>query len=134
MPTLIDNLNQIESIKTDIRSAIQDKGVDMTGVSFVDYPSKIGDIQTGGTGYTVDDIIDGYLPGVTSINSTCNMFNTAGCWYTVETVNLPNAEYIAGWAFWQCPNLTYVSAPAAVEIDLGCFQQCQNLSEAYVQL
>ena len=100
-------------------------GVDGFSQVTVEVPQSV-------TGYTVDDIIDGYLPGVTSINSTCSMFVTAGCWYTVETVNLPNAQYIAGWAFWECPNLTYVSAPAAVEIDLGCFQHCQNLSEAYL--
>ena len=48
MSQLIDNLNTIESIKTDIKSAIENKGVDMTGVSFPGYASKIGEISGGG--------------------------------------------------------------------------------------
>ena len=45
MSQLIDNLNTIESIKTDIKQAIENKGVDMTGVSFPGYASKIGEIS-----------------------------------------------------------------------------------------
>ena len=45
MSQLIDNLNTIESIKTDIKAAIENKGVDMTGISFPDYASKIGEIS-----------------------------------------------------------------------------------------
>ena len=48
MSQLIDNLNTIVSIKSDIKSAIENKGVDMTGVSFPDYASKIGEISGGG--------------------------------------------------------------------------------------
>ena len=48
MSQLIDNLNIIESVKTDIKSAIEAKGVDMTGVSFPGYASKIGEISGGG--------------------------------------------------------------------------------------
>ena len=48
MSQLIDNLNTIVSIKTDIRSAIENKGVDMTGVSFGSYADKIGEISGGG--------------------------------------------------------------------------------------
>ena len=48
MSQLIDNLNIIESVKTDIKTAIEAKGVDMTGVSFPGYASKIGEISGGG--------------------------------------------------------------------------------------
>ena len=48
MSQLIDNLNTIESIKTDIKSAIENKGVDMTGVSFGSYADKSGEISEGG--------------------------------------------------------------------------------------
>ena len=48
MSQLIDNLNIIESVKTDIKAAIENKGVDMTGVSFPGYASKIGEISGGG--------------------------------------------------------------------------------------
>lgn len=49
MSQLIDNLNSIDSIKSGIKSAIEAKGVDMTGLSFADYPGAISSIQTGGT-------------------------------------------------------------------------------------
>ena len=48
MSQLIDNLNTIVSIKSDIKSAIENKGVDMTGVSFGSYADKIGEISGGG--------------------------------------------------------------------------------------
>ena len=70
MSQLIDNLNIIESVKTDIKTAIENKGVDMTGVSFPGYASKIGEITTSfvtvplnvsanGT-YTPGQGVDGY--------------------------------------------------------------------------
>ena len=60
MSQLIDNLNTIESIKTDIKAAIENKGVDMTGVSFPGYASKIGEISGGGTvGWDQKSITEG---------------------------------------------------------------------------
>ena len=75
MSQLIDNLNLIVSIKSDIKSAIENKGVDMTGLSFPDYPAAISSIQTGGGSaviegltitsngtYTAREGVDGYSP------------------------------------------------------------------------
>ena len=161
MPTLIENLNQIDSIKTDIKSAIQNKGVDMTGMSFQDYPAAIGSITTtfvtetlsvseNGTynpgegvdgfsqvvvsvpqsvqGYTLNQIIDGDLPGVTTIDSTINYFMVAGCWYTVETVNLPNCVYITDNAFQGCESLESFSAPICQEVGWYAFTGCNALT------
>lgn len=47
MSQLTDNLNTIAVIKENIKDAIEDKGVDMSGVSFASFPDKIGEIQTG---------------------------------------------------------------------------------------
>ena len=77
MSQLIDNLNTIESVKTDIKSAIENKGVDMTGVSFPGYASKIGEITTSfvtiplnvsanGT-YTPGEGVDGYSQVVVDV-------------------------------------------------------------------
>ena len=69
MPTLIENLNLINSYKSDIKSAIEDKGVDMTGVAFSGYASKIGEIQfltdslgvsQNGTYFASDEGLDGW--------------------------------------------------------------------------
>ena len=75
MSQLTDNLNLIASIKSDIKSAIENKGVDMTGVSFPGYASKIGEISGGGGSaviegltitsngtYTAGEGVDGYSP------------------------------------------------------------------------
>ena len=45
---LLENLYSISSIKEEIKTAIESKGVDMTGLSFADYPGAISSIQTGG--------------------------------------------------------------------------------------
>lgn len=47
MSQLTDNLNTIAVIKENIKDAIENKGVDMSGVSFASFPDKIGEIQTG---------------------------------------------------------------------------------------
>ena len=74
MSQLTDNLNLIASIKSDIRSAIENKGVDMTGRSFPDYPAAICQISAGGGAvikglqitsngtYTAGAGVDGYSP------------------------------------------------------------------------
>lgn len=39
------NLNNIKQIKENIKTALENKGVNMTGTSFQDYPSKIYEIE-----------------------------------------------------------------------------------------
>lgn len=70
MSKLIENLNLIESYKLDIKSAIEAKGVDMTGLSFADYPGAISSIQTGGN-YGQIDIVDNgtYYPSVYGVDA-----------------------------------------------------------------
>ena len=43
--TLIDNLNAIDNCKKDIKTALENKGVDMTGVAFAGYAEKINALQ-----------------------------------------------------------------------------------------
>ena len=43
--SLIDNLNAINDCKTDIKDALESKGVDMSGVAFSDYAEKIRSLQ-----------------------------------------------------------------------------------------
>ena len=43
--SLIDNLNVINTCKEDIRTALIDKGIDMTNVAFSDYAEKIASLQ-----------------------------------------------------------------------------------------
>jgi hypothetical protein len=43
--TLIENLNAIDNCKKDIKTALENKGVDMTGVTFAGYAGKIDALQ-----------------------------------------------------------------------------------------
>lgn len=47
---VIDNLNTIKTIKEQIKMSISEKGIDMNGVVFNEYPDKIQEIKTGGDG------------------------------------------------------------------------------------
>lgn len=48
--TISDKLQDLIDIKQDIKEAIENKGVDMTGVEFRSYAEKINEIETGGGG------------------------------------------------------------------------------------
>ena len=89
MSQLIDNLNTIESVKTDIKSAIENKGVDMTGVSFPGYASKIGEISGGG-GWDQKSFTEGTINIINLDNSAS--FVASSAFYrnnTIQTANLP---------------------------------------------
>ena len=47
--SIVDKLVSIETAKESIKSAITEKGVDLTGVSFIDYGGKISEISGGGS-------------------------------------------------------------------------------------
>ena len=48
MATIAENLQTIQNIKQDIKTAIENKGVDMTNTPFSEYSTKIDEITTGG--------------------------------------------------------------------------------------
>lgn len=48
--TISDKLQDLIDIKQAIKEAIENKGVDMTGVPFTEYADKIDEIETGGGG------------------------------------------------------------------------------------
>ena len=50
MATISENLLALQQAKTDIKTAIESKGQDLTDVPFTEYHVKIADIQTGGGG------------------------------------------------------------------------------------
>ena len=69
MATIAENLQTIQNIKQNIKTAIENKGVDMSNTTFSDYSTKIDEITTGGSldfspiGYDAQlsrSIIDGY--------------------------------------------------------------------------
>lgn len=131
MSQLIDNLNTIESIKTDIKAAIENKGVDMTGVSFPGYASKIGEISGGGTvGWDQKSFTEGNIEIINLDNSASFVVSSAFDGNkTIQTVNLPYATIVRNYAFRSCTSLTQVSLPMCSNIATYAFYGCASLSQ-----
>lgn len=135
MSQLTDNLYSIDAIKSDIKSAIEAKGVDMTGLSFPDYPAAIGSISGGGGGFTEKDITERAFAIVNLTNSASFVASYAFTWYNVlQTVDLSQCLVINNYAFSRCLNLITVSAPNVTSIKDGAFRQCSNLQSVYLPL
>lgn len=128
--TTVEKLNYLISIKQDIKSAIENKGVDMTGVSFPGYASKIGDIASG-VGYTDRDVIEARYQ-YSIANSASFVYSSCFEYKLVETVDLPNCLYVGSKAFYYCANLTTVNLPACTTLYQLAFRNCGNLS--YISL
>ena len=129
MSQLIDNLNIIESVKTDIKSAIENKGVDMTGVSFPGYASKIGEISGGG-GWDQKSLTERNIEIINLDNSAS--FVAGYAFYNnsyIQTVNLPYATTVRISAFYGCTSLSQVSLPMCSSIGSNAFNYCSSLSQ-----
>ena len=143
MSQLIDNLNTIVSIKSDIKSAIENKGVDMTGVSFPGYASKIGEISGGGTfvtetlnvsvnnTYYPGQGVDGFSQVVVDVPQSVIGFTqknlTEG---TIEIINLDNsASFVASSAFMNNKKIQTVNLPYATSVGATAFYECISLTQ-----
>ena len=129
MSILTNNLNSILSIKTDIKSAIEAKGVDMTGISFPDYASKIGEISGGG-GWDQKSLTEG-TNEMTNLDNTASFVASYAFAYNmnIQTVNLPYATTVGNSAFFYCPSLIQVSLPMCIYIGRYAFWECVSLSQ-----
>ena len=124
--TTVEKLNYLISIKSDIKSAIENKGVDMTGVSFPGYASKIGDIASG-VGYTDRDIIEArYQYNIA--NSASFVYSSCFEYKLVETVDLPNCLYVGSNGFYYCASLTTVNLPVCTSLYNNAFRNCARLT------
>ena len=142
MPTLIDNLNLINSYKSDIKSAIENKGVDMTGVSFGSYADKIGEIQTGGTFVTETlsvSVNNTYYPGqgVDGFSQVIVDVPQSVTGYTEKEIteetyaiyNLSNsASFVHRNVFEGDLDLLTVNLPNASYVGSEAFKMCSNLT------
>ena len=111
--SLYDNLNTIKSVKEDIKTAIINKGQDMTDVPFSGYAEKINNITTGG-GATLTDILQGTaILSAEIIDPNCEYVKIGVCANnnTLTTVSLLNCKNIEEQAFRGCSNLTNITLP-----------------------
>lgn len=138
MSELISNLNTIESCKLDIKSAIEAKGVSMSGVSFPDYATAIGSITTqfvteslsvsqNGT-YTPGQGVDGFSQVSVNVPQSVTGFTEEQLTErTFNIVNLNNsASYVASYAF-VYSNVISVSLPNCTTINAYAFNSCYDL-------
>ena len=142
MPTLIDNLNLINSYKSDIKSAIENKGVDMTGVSFGSYADKIGEITTTFVTETLNVTQNNtYYPGQGVDGFSEVVVNVPQTGYNEKDVternfgivNLSNsASFVASYAFYSMPTLKTVYLPNCISINRNGFTGCGSLSSVYL--
>ena len=131
MSQLTNNLNSILSIKADIKSAIEAKGVDMTGVSFPGYASKIGEIQGGGSGDFELLLTQGESTSMRNISNSASFVGSYAFYRspTVQTVTLPNCDYIGSYAFYSCSTLQTISLPVCKSVYNSAFYNCTSISE-----
>ena len=139
--TTVEKLNNLISIKQDIKTAIENKGVDMTGVSFPGYASKIGEITTSfvtvplnvsanGT-YTPGQGVDGYSQVVVDVPQSVTGFTeknlTEG---TIGIINLNNsASFVASDTFYRNSTIQTVNLPYATIVNDYAFYGCKSLSQ-----
>lgn len=113
--TIQDNLNRIQQAKSDIKAAIESKGVYVDEADKIDiYASKIYEIEQGGGGFNVVDIIDGVqlynmimyegfagpvvLKGtITGIDNISPEYNNAT--YYVDGLKVYRGNYLEGMSF-----------------------------------
>ena len=131
MSQLIDNLNIIVSVKADIKAAIENKGVDMTGVSFPGYASKIGEISGGGTvGWDQKSFTEGTVEIINLDNSASFVASSAFTGNkTIKTVNLPYTTTVGYSAFYACSLLNQVNLPMCSSIGNYAFYVCSLLNQ-----
>ena len=121
--SLIGNLNEIKSIKETIKTTLENKGVDMTGVPFSGYADKISDM------YVQKDICE-------EAYDIKNIYNSASFVAfkgfdedpQIETINLPNCELVKNYAFRSCHQLTTANLPECKIVGNAAFDSCEQLS------
>lgn len=139
MSELTTNLNNILSIKGDIKTAIESKGVDMTGVSFPDYANKIGEIPVGGTmgqlsvlsngTYTPPTGIDGWDRVTVDVPQSVTGFTEKEITEGVQIVNLNNsASSVHPFTFAGNSYLQTVNLPNCTIVNELAFASCNNLT------
>ena len=143
--SITEKLNKIKSCKEDIKQAIIDKGVDMTGVSLEGYATKISEIPSGGgdyldmrmnmsTYYSTAEYIPSfaftycsYLQSVNLPNCVSMGTNICQSCSSLQTANLPNCIYLGYGAFNDAINLQSVNLPNCVSVSQYAFQSCKSL-------
>ena len=126
MSTIAENLSKLVSIKSDIASAITEKG-GTVGTSFTSYAQAIRDLPTGG-GVPIHSILTGELITLIDSSFSGKIRNNYFANFKLTTVSLPVATYIGSSAFYGCTSLTSIDLTAASYIGDNAFEYCSALT------
>ena len=134
MATIIENIQTLNSIKTDIKDAIISKGVSV-GNDFRTYAQAITDLPSGGGGGT--EMEDALVQRTLSVYYSNDRVSKVGSYAffnctALTSVNLPNCTYVNYYAFNECTALTSVYMPKCSYIDDSAFNSCTNLTQVYL--
>lgn len=120
MSTIAENLSTLKSIKSDIQSAIIEKGGSASD-SFASYAQAIRDLPSGGGDESWKSLVENlYLPSW-SILSASELSNFSSL---IKTIYAPSAFMVANT--FSFPNLTTISVPSCRYV-YGDFTECSNL-------
>lgn len=125
MPTIAEQLTQLESDRQDLVSNLQTKGITgLTGdETFTALVPEVLNIQTGGD-------LDGLLKNtMTNLESEATSIRDYACYNAtgLQSVNLPNATSIGSSAFNNCSNITNVDLGSATSMNTNAFAGCSKL-------
>ena len=124
MATISENLVALNEAKQSIKSAIESKGQDLTGVPFTEYGGKIEAIQTGGkelpSNFIMTSLPNGLVPTTTFVSSKGELFASnanTGLWYYDKTAEqwINSFEYTGSYGsvpFWEDSNGNIFTRPA----------------------
>ena len=136
MATIVENIQTLRSIKSDIKQAIIQKGGSVTD-AFGTYAQAITDLPSGGGGGT--KIEDGLVTRTISGTYYNDRVSEVGYYAfhscrRLTSVNLPNCKNIKPNAFMSCYSLISVNLPKCVYINGGAFKSCNNLASINLPL
>lgn len=129
MATIVENIQTLQSIKSDIKNAIIQKGGSVTD-AFGGYAQAITNLPSGGGGGT--EMEDALVTRTFSVysNDRVSRVGTGAftCCSALKSVDLSNCKYIADYAFSSCIELVSINIPLCQFIGNHCFAHCDRLS------
>lgn len=117
--SIASEITRLQTAKADLKTAIEGKGVTVAASATLDdYADLVDSIETGGGGYTVDDLCDSDIPsGAVTINNATTIGKYAFMGRTgITSVSSDTVETIFMKAFSDCKNLLDVSFPNLVTL------------------